>query len=382
MAARDGLAVEPLLQIVERRHLAAAHHQQLAVEHDAGRQRLRPHRERRRRYRRRCARRGAARRLDVPPARGCRPTSIPPRSPSGSIAAELPVLDLMRQHQRAEGRHRSDVGRSALRRRARRTARHKAGEARARPPRSRRAALSTIRRAPVLASRAETPTRSAPVTSLSSAQRSVASSPSSQCGQEARHLASAWRASALARSRQAAACRPTPRLLARSARWSRRCRRHSRARARTAPDRCAASIISRKDAAERQPEEQPVGQRGERPAAVGIRRRGEIIGEQTQFVVARRRIGEPVQEFRESLHDSSSSRPISASALAVAPRGLDVMQERVLAAVRDPHLLARRSRQLSASARANRHGRRSRAAARCRAAAPVPAPASSRRRKR
>ena len=73
------------------------------------------------------------------------------------------------------------------------------------------------------------------------------------------------------------------------------------------------------DAAERQAEEQPVGECGECPAAVGIRRRGKIIGEQTQLVVARRRIGEPVQEFREALHDSSSSRPISANALPVRP---------------------------------------------------------------
>ena len=74
-----------------------------------------------------------------------------------------------------------------------------------------------------------------------------------------------------------------------------------------------------KDAAERQPEEQPVSERCERPAAVRVWRRGKIIGEQAQFVVARRRIGEPVQEFRELLHDSSSSRPISANALPVRP---------------------------------------------------------------
>ena len=35
---RHALAVQPLLQIVERRHLPPAHHQQLAVEHDAMRQ--------------------------------------------------------------------------------------------------------------------------------------------------------------------------------------------------------------------------------------------------------------------------------------------------------------------------------------------------------
>ena len=55
------LAVEALLQVVERRDLAVAHHQQLAVEHRieiAGRRR---HRESSGRCRRRCASRGAPR---------------------------------------------------------------------------------------------------------------------------------------------------------------------------------------------------------------------------------------------------------------------------------------------------------------------------------
>ena len=68
------------------------------------------------------------------------------------------------------------------------------------------------------------------------------------------------------------------------------------------------------DAAERQAEEQAVGERGERPAAVWVWRRGEIIGEQAKLVVTRRRIGQPVQQCGKRLHDSSSSRPISASA--------------------------------------------------------------------
>ena len=68
------------------------------------------------------------------------------------------------------------------------------------------------------------------------------------------------------------------------------------------------------DAAKRQPEEQPVGECGQRIAAVGIGHGSEIIGQQLELVVARRRVSEPVEESGEILHWSSSSRPIKASA--------------------------------------------------------------------
>ena len=140
------------------------------------RQAPRPHRERRPRYRRRCARRGVSRRPD---ATAC--TRMPSHFHSatksvGSISGKLLVLDRVRQHQRPEhGRVRRPraAGRSP---RAKRTARC----IRWREPVP--DLLDLGERTPdhsasaVLASRAETPTRSAPVRSLSSAQRPVASS--------------------------------------------------------------------------------------------------------------------------------------------------------------------------------------------------------------
>ena len=73
------------------------------------------------------------------------------------------------------------------------------------------------------------------------------------------------------------------------------------------------------DAPHRQPEEQAVGERGEREAAVGIGRLGKIIGHQAELVVARRRVSESIEQRGEGLHWSSSSRPISASARPFRP---------------------------------------------------------------
>ena len=70
------LAVEPLLQIVERRDLAVADHQQLAVQRHGIRQRREHVRKGARRYRRRSANRAASRRRARRAARGCRPISI------------------------------------------------------------------------------------------------------------------------------------------------------------------------------------------------------------------------------------------------------------------------------------------------------------------
>ena len=109
------------------------------------------------------------------PARGCRPISIRPTKSSG---VELASSSSSSGCDSISGRNRRvDIGR-VLGPRAMRTARI-GRRGRARPPRSRRDDAGHSASA-VLASRAETPTRSAPVTSLISAQRPVASSASSQ----------------------------------------------------------------------------------------------------------------------------------------------------------------------------------------------------------
>src|SRR3546814_10243588 len=51
------------------------------------------------------------------------------------------------------------------------------------------------------------------------------------------------------------------------------------------------------------------GERGQRVAAVGVRRRAEVVGEQGELGVARRRVGEAVEQLREALHASASSAP-------------------------------------------------------------------------
>ena len=69
------LAVESLLQIVERRHLAVAHDQELAVERHLLGHRRADIRERPRRSRRPNANRAASARRGRPAGRGCRPIS-------------------------------------------------------------------------------------------------------------------------------------------------------------------------------------------------------------------------------------------------------------------------------------------------------------------
>ena len=214
----------------------ASHHQKLAVEHDAGRQAC-DH------IGKGCRNIVAGAREEAPlAALMCRlhadAVPLPFRHEVLRLdQGQLPVLDLMRQHQRAEGRHRSDI--------------------RPRPYAGKPGEQLGIRRAkpvPDLFDLGERHFRPFGERGLGEPRRDADAERSGEeleqrpalggiepvqpIGQEARHLASAWRASALARCRQAAASPPTPRLLARSARWSRRCRRHSRARGRTAPDRC------------------------------------------------------------------------------------------------------------------------------------------------
>ena len=96
----------------------------------------------------------------------------------------------------------------------------------------------------VLASRAETPTRSAPVRSLSRAQRPVASSRSSQPARSAGTSVGRRRLQRLDDGREPRAARDRRGLPARSERWSRPCRRHSRATGRTAQDRRARQACS------------------------------------------------------------------------------------------------------------------------------------------
>ncbi len=182
---RDGLAVEPLLQHVEGLHAALAHDQQFAVDRAVEAAAPRPGRGSSPRCPRRCANRAGDCR--VPSSRG-RPTACT-RMPShfhsarksagssaaksassiacASIAGRNGAGSLRRRLVGAafEPGEQLDIGRRAARARS---ARSPAGPCRrARPPRSWRAAPRRRPAAP-------------PVTSLSSAQRPVSSSASSQ----------------------------------------------------------------------------------------------------------------------------------------------------------------------------------------------------------
>ena len=180
-----GLAVEPLLQDVERLHAAVAHDQQFAVDGAVEAQRLGQIGKAAGRCPRRCASRAA-------PSRG-RPVvragdrlhadavPLPLGHEVGRIErGELAVLEGVREHGGAERRRIAADSGSRRGLPARRTARDRAAEARATAFRSRPASLPPSEAAAVLARRAETPMRRAPVTSLSSAQRPVSSSASSQ----------------------------------------------------------------------------------------------------------------------------------------------------------------------------------------------------------
>ena len=199
----------------------------------------------------------------------------------------------------------------------------------------------------VLASRAETPMRKPPVTSLISAQRPVSSSASSQ-------RASCFGSCALpsVESVSMTAVRvdfPSPlwggvrgggREVGRLAQIVDDCDFPSRPPTPTLPHKGGGSSLSKRcrphqrdglgkiaDIIVRQLEQhrigalgdqaadqaglgvretQRAGQRRERPAALGIGRRAEIIGDQPQLVVARRLVGEAVEKFGEAVHASAS----------------------------------------------------------------------------
>ena len=202
------------------------------------------------------------------------------------------------------------------------------------------------------ASRAETPMRKPPVTSLISAQRPVSSSASSQrascCGSCA--LPSVESVSMTAVRVSSSALLP---LVGRGQGWGSggdsqastpvrrlptRCpdpppqggRREARPHQRDGLGEIADIIVGQfeqhrigalGDQAADQAglgvrKAQRAGQRGERPAALGIGRRAEIIGDQPQLVVARRLVGEAVQKFGEAVHASASppsDSPLSSS---------------------------------------------------------------------
>ena len=231
----------------------------------------------------------------------------------------------------------------------------------------------------VLASRADTPTRRAPVEQLQQrpAARDVeAVEPRLQprpqiVAADQRQLGDDVGEAGRRRASPRATCRPSPlrgdagvgagrgHARPRPARWSRRCRRRSRATGGTAPGPCAAPSCRMSVRRERKRERQAVGQGRQRPAAVGIGRGAEIV----RASAAAWRCGSGCRSAGRAVR----RRPSFALVVLVAdqrqrPAALahqaDLMHQRVLAPVRDPDLLGVRSRRWSGSARASRSGRR------------------------
>ena len=176
---RHGLAVQPLLQVVERRHGLLAAHQQLAVEHALEVDRLDD------------VGKGAGDVLAgaaVEPLHAARGGDLHADAvpfPFGAEVrrierVELGAVDRIGQHRRQEGAAGIAAAAAARPAAASRTA---AGRAATRPCQISSTASTgwlPMLATACLASRAETPTRSAPVSSFSSAQRPVESSASSQ----------------------------------------------------------------------------------------------------------------------------------------------------------------------------------------------------------
>ena len=269
---RHGLAVQPLLQVVERRDrlLAAA-----------------PAARRRTRRRSRSPRRCRGRRRRCPRRRGCRAASRRPRSDLHADAVPFPFgAEVRRDRACRVRRARSDWPASPAGTappllllgfgpafQPVRTAPRRAASARARPPRPRRPAGRRYWPTACLASRAETPTRSAPVSSLSSAQRPVASSAVEPALEDRRRLRLGGALQGLDHlARASAAVRRRGLALARSAPPSRRDRRHSRRTSGTAPGRSAPRRSLRSSAGLAAAKSSVAGQRRQRPAAIGIGR--------------------------------------------------------------------------------------------------------------
>ena len=278
---RHRLAVQPLLQHVEGLHAALAHDQQFAVERavevDAPSSEVG---EGCARCPRRCANRAAPRLPSPsarrPPARGCRPISIRRQSRPASSACKVRGLERVRQHRRAERRRVGAVERRCRAPSSQANSARRAAPARARPPRSRRRRARPVAASAVLASRAETPMRNAPVTSFSSAQRPVSSSASSQRASCAGRPRGRARRSVSTTSTASAAVRPAQQARATAARRSPPGRRHSRRTARTAPGR--RGLHQQRGSASAWPGEcEPAGHRGEAIAALGVGRGAQIV---------------------------------------------------------------------------------------------------------
>ena len=174
MLRRGDLAIEPLLQVVERRRLEVA--RRPAVRHRARprRRHCRPGRGTPPRSRRRCARTARPALARGPAAPGCRPISTPPRTrPASSFREVHRLIDRVAQHHRMEARPRGRCPAARLGPRARRTDRCRGSRGHARSPRFPAPVLPLISASAVLASRAVRPMRSAPVASFTSAQRSL-----------------------------------------------------------------------------------------------------------------------------------------------------------------------------------------------------------------
>ena len=205
----------------------------------------------------------------------------------------------------------------------------------------------------VLASRADTPTRMAPVSSFSSAHRPVASSASSQRLQprpqvvaaDQRQFGQRCRRGVAVPSPLAQPCSPLPLRGERDRgggnapsscslpsplpdplpKWGEGhegegdspLTPHQRNRLSRIADVVARHAeqlrvhLARHHVGERAPqgkrERQPIRQGRQRPAAVGIGRRAKVLLHQPQLGVAARRIGEPVEEIGEGFHSPSSS---------------------------------------------------------------------------
>ena len=106
---------------------------------------------------------------------------------------------------------------------------------------------------------------------------------------------------------------------------------------------------------------EPVGQRRQRVAAVGIGGGAEIFDQQRELAVARGRGRQPVENVGEALHDGLLRLVLEAhegKRTRFAPHEPELIDERVLAPVRHPHLLGARRRRWYRAAPASRHGRR------------------------
>ena len=273
------------------------------------------------RCRRRRARTAASRRRWPRAAPGCRPISIRRQSLAGRVP-RVAFLDRMRQHHRTEDRGGAGARGAAPRPRARRKAPHRAGRAPCQTSSISATSTPMAAASAVLARRAETPTRSAPVRSLRRAKRPLDVEPVEQP-----RTSAGASLGAVANSAVAIVARPRRGQVAagggraRAAPRSRRCRRHSRAtgvehRIDDGRDELG------EDAAVGQAQRQAVGQDGQAHSR-GRDRAWRGNSRRCSFSLALRDAGidEAVEQARRSAPPSSpsSSKPTSDSARRVRP---------------------------------------------------------------